>query len=359
MKAKVVIVAPYPDMKFVNEGWMSRIRAIDNIFNKVSRAYVNFGDHHRKGVDGDAVPCEKDVVQYNLNAKEPAHQLIFDRLVTEAAIVYVHTVHLAINVVGWLPTGKVIVDIHGIVPEEEVMLGRPEQALIYTPVEEAVLRDCKNLVVVTNAMRGHLIRKYPQTQSRFIVLPIFERYTHTRKFIDLKNNNDDKLKVVYAGGSQVWQNVELMMEMVKETIDDVSFTFLTHDKEVFERKAAAAGVLENVTIKTATKAELPQIYAEHDLGFVLRDGNPVNTVSCPTKLSEYMDFGIVPIVKYQSLGDFETFGYSYITEDEFRNLFLPDATTRNKMIQNNYRAIQKLIHQFKIGSQELLALIEK
>ena len=70
-----------------------------------------------------------------------------------------------------------------------------------------------------------------------------------------------------------------------------------------------------------------------------------------------MDFGLVPIVRYPSLGDFEKFGYNYLTEDDFKALLLPDAVSRNYMIQQNYIAIQKLINEFKNGSNKLLELL--
>lgn len=355
MQHQILIIAPYPDPRFVSEGWMSRIRSIDRIFLNIPRAYINFGDHHRKDVDGHAIVCEEKVVQYNLNANEPSHQLIFDQLLQKAKFAYVHTVHLAIYIVPWLPTGKIIVDIHGIVPEEELMLGRPQEAERFSPVEKEVLMNCKYLVTVTHAMKKHLIKKYPSSTSNFIILPIFEDYNRKRK-VAVKEN-DDRLKIVYAGGSQVWQNIDLMLELAGDLSNYVDFTFLSHDKEILFQKAQNLQIRDNITIRSAAKNELPSIYAQHDFGFVLRTENPVNTVSCPTKLSEYLDFGIIPIVKYASLGDFERYGYHYITEADLRSYMLPDFMCRNFMIQQNYQAIQKLIGEFATGSAQLLAVI--
>lgn len=353
---QIIIVAPYPDIRFVTEGWMSRIRAIDRIFGKIPRAYVNFGDHHRKDIDGAPVVCEEHVVQYNLNPNEPSHQLIFDQLLQKASFCYVHTVHLAINVVNWLVTGKIIVDIHGIVPEEEIMLGRPDQAERFAPVEEMVLMYCNTLVAVTNAMKDHLIRKYPKTTANFVILPIFEEYNIKKKAI---SNSDDgrRPRVIYAGGTQVWQNVDLMMDLVKQTSEYVDYTFVSHDQELLKQKARQLKLGDRLTIRSATKAELPEIYMAHDFGFVLRDETAVNTVSCPTKLSEYLDFGIVPIVKYSSLGDFDRFGYNYITDEDLSELMLPDAVCRAGMIQKNYAAIDSLIHEYKNGSERLKELV--
>jgi hypothetical protein len=358
MQHTLLIVAPFPDEKFVSEGWMSRIRAVDKIFSNVSRAYINFGDHHTENHDGHAVQCDNNVFQYNLNAKLPSHQQIFEQLLQSARLAYVHTVHLAINVRKWLHTGKIVVDIHGIVPEEELMLGRPEEAKRFSPVEEEVLTNCRVLVTVTRAMQHHLINKYPSSKANFITLPIFESYSRDRKSAESISDTDKRLKILYAGGSQVWQNVDLMLEVAKDMHSYADFTFLSHDKNIFMQKAKSIDIADNVTIRSATKSELPAIYKEHDFGFVLRDKSPVNTVSCPTKLSEYMDFGLIPIVKYTSLGDFEKYGYNYITDEDVRSLMLPDATCRTYMIQENYKAIDHLINEYEVGSSVLLNLLK-
>jgi hypothetical protein len=357
MKHQIIIVAPYPDVRIVSGGWMSRIKAVDRIFSDIPRVYVNFGDHHRKDADGHPVSCEPGVVQYNLNANEPAHQMIFDQLQKEATLGYIHTVHLAIDVMDWLPTGKFIVDIHGIVPEEEIMLGRPDQAEKFLPVENSVLHYCKNLVVVTSAMQDHLLKKYPSSSANFITLPIFEEYRRDRRLIDPDSDNK-RLRVIYAGGTQVWQNVDLMFDIASSLHEYLDFTFISQDEELLRNKAAALGLSDRITIRYATKEELPSVYAEQDLGFVLRDDTAVNTVSCPTKLSEYLDFGIIPVVKHVSLGDFEKYGYSYLTEEDLRALMVPDALTRSYMLQNNYGTIQKLINEYKAGSSKLLNLVK-
>lgn len=356
MQTDILIVAPYPELRFVSEGWMSRIRAVDQIFTNSSRAYINFGPHHTKERDGHAIKKEERVVQYNLNKDEPIHQAIFTKLLEQAKFVYVHTVHLAINITDWLPSGKIIVDIHGIVPEEEIMLGRPDEAVRFEPIERMVLKHCRNLVVVTNSMKQHFLKKYPDTTANFIILPIYEKYNKTE--VKRRIEIPEKLpRVVYAGGTQVWQNVEYMMKLAKETIEHVSFTFLSHDIDIFKSKAKDLGILKNVNIYKAEKKELPAIYSNHDFGFVLREETAVNTVSCPTKLSEYLDFGIVPIVKYEKLGDFEMFNYSYISDEDFKDLLIPDSTSRSWMIEQNKVAIDQLINQYRAGSSKLYELL--
>jgi hypothetical protein len=255
-------------------------------------------------------------------------------------------------VVNWLATGKIIVDVHGIVPEEEIMLGRPHEAERFSPVEEMVLMYCNTLVVVTNAMKDHLMRKYPNTSANFIILPIFEEYNINKRIIDT-NEDERRPRVVYAGGTQVWQNVDLMMALVKETSEYVDYTFVSHDQGLLKQKASELKLEDRLTIRSAKKSELPDIYMNHDFGFVLREETAVNTVSCPTKLSEYLDFGIVPVVKYTSLGDFDRFGYNYITDEDLRELMLPDSRCRARMIQRNYTAIERLIHEYKNGSERL------
>lgn len=46
--------------------------------------------------------------------------------------------------------------------------------------------------------------------------------------------------------------------------------------------------------------------------FVLRDDILVNQVACPTKIVEYLNYGIKPIVLSEKIGDFKEYGYEYI-----------------------------------------------
>src|SRR5439155_1739018 len=114
--------------------------------------------------------------------------------------------------------------------------------------------------------------------------------------------------VVYSGAAQRWQNVELMLELARDGIDRFDFTFLTSDPAAFERAAERHGLRGRVAVHSAPREQLPRYYRRADYGLVLRDDGVVNRVACPTKLSEYLAFGLIPVVKSPDLGDFPALG---------------------------------------------------
>ena len=70
------------------------------------------------------------------------------------------------------------------------------------------------------------------------------------------------------------------------------------------------------------------------LGFVLRDDVLVNRVACPTKLLEYIQYGVLPIVLSDAIGDFKELGYKYIGLDDFVNLRFDSLSISHQVDDN-------------------------
>ena len=153
----VVIVAPCPAAIPAVEGWMSRIHMVDTIFMSSRRVYID----PISGVYGFEDAREKKhnrlVSEYRVDLQIPQHRKLVEDLILRARLVYIHTCHLARYFLPYYATGKIITDIHGIVPEEEELQNRPDHALFYEGVERVVLTNSRKLVVVTEAMKQHLL----------------------------------------------------------------------------------------------------------------------------------------------------------------------------------------------------------
>lgn len=105
------------------------------------------------------------------------------------------------------------------------------------------------------------------------------------------------------------------------------------------------------------KEGLAQTYLRSDLGFVLRDDVAVNRVSCPTKLSEYLWFGVVPVVKSPAIGDFERLGFEYVKAEELAIGMLPDEPAMERMRATNRAVIEELAGLYESAAEQLNALI--
>jgi hypothetical protein len=354
----IAVVAPFPRPQTVTDGWRSRMAVVDRLFEEEPRVYLDVTDDRSVGA-----PEPEDVSElvrvYRLNVARASHYERLRNVVLSAEMVYVHTIHLARYVLPFYRTGRIVTDIHGAAPEEELLYGRKASCRFYDEVEKIVLAESRYAVTVTRAMVEHLRAKHPETRTEFIVLPILDA-GDARPESDLgPRSPSGRPTVIYTGALQHWQNVDLMIETARDGIGRFDFTFLTNDPDGFASAARAGGIERLVSVKCAQKPELPGFYRRADYGLVLRDDLVVNRVACPTKLSEYLWFGVIPVVKFPGLGDFPRFGYRYVTLEDFRAGRLPDPDEQRAMRRSNYEAIEKVQATFEDGAKTLRRLKDR
>jgi len=349
----VLIIAPCPIGVSAVDGWMSRIRAVDRILDGIERVYI---DPISTPPPGPPVPCRKspEVVEYKLDLLKEEHHRFLEDLILKSRFVYVHTVHLARFVLPFYPTGKIVTDMHGIVPEEERLLGREAHGRFYEGVERVVMCN-SHIVVVTDAMRRHLVTKHPDTKAQFTILPIIELHP-----IELSKRRrrvpESRYRAIYSGGTQRWQNIEYMLEIADQAVDFCDFEFVSKEYDAIRARARGRAVENVSTFSVVAKEELPAHYLNADFGFVLRDDVAVNRVACPTKLTEYLWFGVIPIVQSYNIGDFVEAGYRYITAEEFSKGIIPDEVSAQEMREQNRTAIERLLVRFHAGADKLRGL---
>lgn len=340
----ILIIAPAPArLKDIKNGWTDRINEIDTIFGDKNRIYIFCCTDHEGSPTSFIKKYSRNVQEIILNPKKEEHRKYLQSLAKQSKFIYVHTLHYAEHVLDLLDIAKVIVDIHGVTPEEEEMLGRPELKPLYEKVEQEVLKKAYLCIFVSQAMRTHYQKKYPKISCKSIILPIIQKYPINFKSKHPVNRRRElPVSVVYAGGTQVWQNIDLMIEIAAATQHFAKYEFLSDHWEEIKKKADAIINSDRITYGFVKKKELVNHYIDSDFGFILRDDSPVNRVASPTKLFDYCFFGIIPIVKSVDLGDFKELGYEYITHEDFINGFFPDSSTREWIINNNQKIIKKL-----------------
>lgn len=356
-KIDVVVVAPFPTSERVLEGWMSRINAVDSILRSKRRLYLNFSENHVRGRED--VLSQKDECGWELclSPSSTQHLDLVSEIISKVNAVYVHTIHLAEFLQPWLDSRKIIVDFHGIVPEEEAMLGRPELSAKYEKIEKAVLKEGLRCVMVSKAMEDHYLHKYPEITPRTIILPIVESLPLANRSEPSSKRSETPANVVYAGGTQTWQNIDSMLDLAKATEGFCDFTFLSHEWRLIKETATRRGSPEKTSFKFCEKNNLTSEYQKHDFGLVLRDDTPVNRVACPTKLYEYMAVGLIPIVRSPALGDFLDWNYSYITEEELKGGFFPDMLSRRMMAKRNLEIIYAMKKIFANGAKSVQMIV--
>ena len=348
---RIAVVAPFPHPHLTFEGWMTRIAHIDAQLAGTPRIYLHFSEGHD---DSQSAVVEHDTERAEalLTPGGDASTAFVSRLADTVDAFYVHTLHLAEHVLPWLDTGKVYVDIHGVTPEEEELLGRPHLRARYEAVEQAVLRDAACCIGVSRAMTEHYAAKYPSLSPRWLTVPVAPSFPAAGSCRELPA--DDRRPVaLYSGAVQAWQNLDAMLDLAASAGDAVEFRLFSHDHAVIRRRIAELGLTPPPLVDCCSKEDLPAVYEAADLGLILRDDSPVNRVACPTKLAEYLFFGLIPVVRSPRLGDFQELGYAFITEQEFRAGFIPDAASRRWMAEQNLHVVRQLADRFEVAAREL------
>lgn len=318
----ILFIAPNPHKIKEREGFLQRVAAIDEVFNTEERIY------------------SEDIHDNRVLAEH----------IMRADVIYVHSIYRANMIIEYYPLfgEKIITDLHGIVPEEEEYAGNSSMYDVMSKVEQTVFENSSRFVAVTNAMVSHFKHKYKLAKdARWVVLPIFDTKPLKRK--DLKSEPDH---VVYAGGTQPWQNISKMVDAINLVGSDYKFDILTHDPAAFGSVKEVN--MSHVSIKTVSSDQVAEYYKRAHLGFVLRDDVLVNRVACPTKLIEYLGSGVVPIIVSSKIGDFRELGYQYVTYNQFISGKKLSYKKYIKAVETNYAVFNRLVEQSKKGKRDLL-----
>ncbi|PST84053.1 glycosyl transferase family 1 [Pedobacter yulinensis] len=341
----ILFLAEYPDANSIKEGMSQRIHAIDRQFGDFERIYLQVS--HRLFTKKQVTRLSASSIQYKCNVF--LHFFFIMRLLADSGIVYFHSIQ---NVLPVLPClrfakrNKWILDIHGVVPEEHQLAGAVLKSKFYNLAERFVITRLHLAISVTNAMTRHFQKKYPGLQTAFVTYPILPSNLASASPQDFPIEKSP-VRIIYSGNLQVWQNIPEMIRLIKRnSSEQYEYTILTGQPAEMRAALGNEGLEDaaNIEVKSVAPEELAEYYEAAHFGFVLRDDITVNRVACPTKIVEYMNFGIIPIVKSPAIGDFLELGYDYVTSEQFDNARLEGR----KSLKNAH-----IIEQWQADSRSL------
>lgn len=337
----IVFIVQYPTEKNIRDGMMQRVAAIDTLAIGTKRVYLDISfkrNFKRKTtVFGE---CIVEHLNYFM------HRRCIKKYLNDAKIIYVHSIYNLLKVHFTYCPEKTVLDIHGVVPEELILMNKKTRSRIYSFVECKGINKCFKLVHVTKSMLNHYEEKYnKKLTDNSIILPIFECSNAPK---NSEKWNDDVLKIAYVGGLQAWQNIDLMVNNIRKINSNnklehkfsIHLFFPQNQVDEFKDKYHDIASYGNVSIGTLPKNEIINFLTGCHLGYVLRDPIVVNKVSCPTKLIEYLECGLLPIIKSKDIGDFNLLGYEYIDMDLMSHGSLPDML--NEKVSMNYKVLEKI-----------------
>lgn len=336
---------PYPERE--KDGYYQRIRAIDTELTDIWRIYIDNVNLAGRDEWYDWPQPKTLVIRPYSPKKSKLARLCTILIIMRCRKVYFHSV-LATGGIERMPLFwktkaiKKIIDFHGVVPEEFSFQGDKFNAAYYGDVERLFVENAAAQIVVTDAMREHLHSKYPELSTgKVITLPIFQsRQSFTRKTSVIPG----RPVIVYAGGTQKWQQIPKMISAIERTMSDFEYRiFCPNPDDIIPFMSEKCRRSPNIILGSLTVSELFEEYRKCHFGFILREDVIVNRVACPTKLIEYLAMGIIPIVDTTQIGDFFALGMQTVSLTDLIQKKLPDEDKQLEMVEKNYIVYDQLV----------------
>ncbi len=329
MLKSILILAKYPDSMCLRDGYFQRILSIDKELNEFNRYYI---DYSYKKIIPSIVKIKDGVFIICTQKYNPIGILRIVRVIYKLDAVYIHSVFSLgniLHIIYYFMAKNRIFDMHGVVPEEFKMQGRMFAYQISNRVESFAARRANTIIGVTKRMIDHISKKYSLTERiNFIILPIIPPTKSLSINIQQKKLNS----IIYCGGLQTWQQTNMMLRYLHDNCINNEFIFLVpQPAELTYKYTTIYGADFPCIACSVDSGKIEEWYAKYSFGLVFREDVLVNNVACPTKLIEYFQNDIVPIVDTSNIGDFMDMGYSFV---RYNQKLPPKDVWRQKIVQN-------------------------
>lgn len=334
--SKIVFLAPFPKGEEIKDGMMQRVVAVDEYFKDYSRIYLQISLRHNFKII-KSIERNRIVLKVNLFK----HLKLINKIIRAAELCYIHSIYnLVAPYILQIKAKKMVLDIHGVVPEEHFLAKKRFMGFLYNIIEKYAFSNIHAAIIVSNEMKKHYQNKYKKTVN-YILKPIYPQNLYLFNTNDTNNLSKrkelgipmDSNVIIYSGNTQAWQNIELMTNIIKRNLENKNIFFIILTQKVEEFKQIFKDFSNrNLIIKSVEPKFLSDYYEIANYGFILRDEHVVNKVAAPTKLIEYLTFGIIPIVKSPLIGDAFDLGYEYVIYTEDFATLPPQKSIRNMKI---------------------------
>jgi hypothetical protein len=334
VEKKILFIAPYPSDDTIKDGYIQRIMSIDNLVNNIQREYMYirfnpFGKTDKRVVAGVNI--------YRVNRFNVAK---IKKLINKYKYIYLHSIYMYKGVSKYIKKHQTtILDFHGIIPEELTYSKKYLLSAYYSYVEKKAAKNINYIIFVTEAMANYFRKKYPNSKAILQVFPIIAK----NSLVERKTNaNTIEVKIkepvvfIYSGNSQKWQNIPEMLSFIKKNDkENYIYIFLSGKKDYFESiiNSEFVKIKNRFIVDSVLPEELHKYYSMAHYGFLIRDNHILNKVACPTKMMEYLFYGIIPIVKLKEIGDFFDYDLVDILDNEID--FEPRKSKKNMQLANN------------------------
>ena len=193
---------------------------------------------------------------------------------------------------------NIIYWVQGTSPDESFMRNHSRlRWFIISCVEYISLKRAKLILMVSKGMSHFYEDKYHlHLDNKAYIMPCYN--SQIRPDVYATQGKYKRNLFCYVGGLSPWQCFEdtvLYYKRLEEMIDNAELRVFTPDVDQANKIISHAN-LKNASAKYVKPEQLLNELSECKYGFIIRKESPVNFVATPTKLSNYLASGLIPIV---------------------------------------------------------------
>lgn len=335
----ILFLSKYPETaQEFQDGFYQRVVNIDSLFESEEKIYLT-------------VKPFGNISKYVCEDKESKRIIIFCniflhlgtiiKLFKTVNLVYIQSLYNLLYTFPFVKRykNKYVLDLHGVVPEELTLLGHNLKSKIFNFVEKITYGELFAVIGVSKKLTSYYKNKYPDVETRYLVYSILPNNLLKMTSTDiLEREKSETVNFIYSGNLQQWQNIDLMLAHIKKLsrVPHYFFQILTGEPEAMTAKLVENSIgTDRIDVRAVKSNELASYYKKAHYGFILRDDVIVNNVACPTKLVEYMNYGIIPIILSEKIGDFYEMDYERINVADLNDVLPIKKSVINSQIINS------------------------
>ena len=331
----IAFISSFPTEANMRDGYFRRVHYVDQAFQDSERIHldIRFGKNFRKKT------VTRDLAMQVMHLNAILHFFLIGSVLRKSGIIYIHSIakipSILLHLIHLKKRVPFVVDLHGVMVEELKLSGKYFSAFLYTWIEKFCFRNCDLNIYVSEVMQSHFCSRYPNHPGEDLIFATNSQQTQpSHPLHQPQPSKPDEVLFLYSGNCQKWQNVDLMLDaMLGMSNPCFKFLILSGQKKRFEEKIRRRKIPSGkITVISVKPEELESYYELAHYGFILRDDILVNRVANPTKLAEYLQYGIIPVVKLVDIGDYALYDYEYILYGELNNGLLPRKSQKNRDI---------------------------
>jgi GT2 family glycosyltransferase len=339
----LILSSKYPRESDLNDGYYIRVIQIENMLedNRVKRIYINGSNRKR-----DLQMISE--TGYEISFSNRYNQNIFMIVsLLRTKMVYSHSILRLQNLrmlqfVKWFKI-DLILDMHGVVPEESRLQRGYLHAQRLESVEKYAFQIAKKVIVVNKVMMEHFQLKYSSKQSQYLVIPIVRD-----KIPAIFTEGERRYDFAYIGGTQVWQDIPGLLDIVLKSGSSKTWLFIVPRVDSFIAEYGPFD--ENIHIVSLQGERALAMLKQSHFGLVVRKDSIVNSVSSPTKIFDYVISGCIPLIGNGSIGGISEFKLNHFKLEEVLNSKDMTKEVLWSLAEDNYA---KILNGIKVTREEL------